>query len=438
MSEKIPFFINSNILTSQDDIKNFSSLMESISYNIGNSYITYSLIKECFDDIKTLHHIQNIYTYDFEDSYKDIDFINNIATHVIFILQDQIRLEESYGLKLPYEKIKNFIKRINKPIIIAGLGANYFTSYDKNFYKELSPELVDFLCFLSEHCIKIGIRGYFTQEILSNLGIKNTQVIGCPSYFETGKNRIITKQKLEDFEDIILTSRFHIKGLENNFQIMQDLSEAKFIKAICYNDFEMFYTDEEMYKLKNHQYRFFSNIDDWKNYIKQFKFAIGNRLHGTILAINSGIPAICCNRDARATEMCAFLGIPHYKDISEDINIMDLYEKLDIISMNKNYKYLYQNFEDFLRINNLEIIDELKPNDINKFPIIELYKKGYTIKCVKTVLFVTIRKRYNEIKVFIRNKYKIFVNYLKIIIKVIINRIKAVLRILKFKMKTFL
>lgn len=433
MSEKIPFFINSNIVTSLENVKDFSSFMNAISYNTGNSYITYSLIKECFNDIKSLHHIQNIYNYDFDNQEKDIDFINNVATHVVFVLQDQIRIHESYGLKLPYEKIKNFIKKINKPLIIAGLGANYFTSYNKDFYKMLSAELADFLQFLSEHCIKIGVRGYFTQEILSKLGIKNVQVIGCPSYFETGKNRIITKPNIKDIKEVVLSSNLPISNVENNFQIMQDFYEEKIINAICYNKFESEFSSFELKKLKNFKYRIFSNIEDWKIFMKQFKFAIGFRLHGTILAINSGIPAMCCNGDARATEMCAFFGIPHYKNLSENTNIMELYENIDISSINRNYKYLYENFENFLKTNNIEISENSNLENNLECPTLELYNKNYT----KCLWFYIIKKIFKDYCNLIYNKYTIVSNYLKVFFNKIKNLAIAIKDVLKFKIKSF-
>ncbi len=41
-----PFVLNSSICLEEEQISSFSSLMYNINYNIGNSYITYSVLKE--------------------------------------------------------------------------------------------------------------------------------------------------------------------------------------------------------------------------------------------------------------------------------------------------------------------------------------------------------------------------------------------------------
>ena len=199
MSKVKPFFINSNIHLKEFSYKTVEDILTPLGGNTGNSYITYGLMKAVLGGICDIPHIQNIYTYDFSKSDKDIEIINNECTHVFFILQDQIRLFESYSLTLPYTNIINFLKRLNKKVIVAGLGANCFSGFDKEFYKKLNPELVEFLRKLSEYCELIGLRGEFTQEVMSKLGISNTEVIGWAHFFlkpaETGlciKNLLVS------------------------------------------------------------------------------------------------------------------------------------------------------------------------------------------------------------------------------------------------------
>ena len=250
MSDFIPFFINSNICTQSSDTYDFDTFMTAIAGNTGNSYITYSLLKELNFSLNKDYHIQNIYKYDFSQSEKDIDKINNECTHVFLILQDQIRIQESYGYKLPYKDIIQFINKLNKPVIIAGLGANSFDGYDADFHKKLSTDLVNFLKFLSAHCNSIGIRGNYTAEILHNLGIDNINVIGCPSFYETGDDRYIEKKEIKNIKDIILTSIFRNKELLFNYQICQDFCEENIIKAIAFNDYNYDFQDVEQKKIK--------------------------------------------------------------------------------------------------------------------------------------------------------------------------------------------
>lgn len=204
----IPFVINSNICTTQSDISNYSVMMDVISGNVGNSYITWSLLKECGCTLNVLegHEIKSLHSYDFSNAERDLAMINEECTHVILILQDQIRVHESYGLRLPYTQLSDFISKIKKPILVAGLGANSLEGFVPHFYKLLDDEQVRFWRLLGEKCNSIGVRGYFTAEVLNDLGIKNVRVIGCPSYFECGNDRIVTNPDSADITRIGIAS----------------------------------------------------------------------------------------------------------------------------------------------------------------------------------------------------------------------------------------
>ena len=390
-----PFFINSNICLKEDDISSYKKFMNSVAGNTGNSYITYALIKELFGGLVDIKHIQNIYEYNFDNSPEVVDYINNEATHVFLILQDQIRIAESYGLKLPYQKIKEFIAKLNKPVIIAGLGANSFEGFDNDFHKKLGSDLTDFLKFLSDHCPEIGIRGYFTQEVLHKIGIDNTRVIGCPSFYENGRNRIIEKREINDLKSVVLTSRLPLYMPEIH-KIAQDYLEEDIIKPIAFNLIEDNLSQQHIESFYNQTYHIFSNIEEWKNYIKNFKFALGYRLHGSVLAINAGVPALCMNGDSRAAEMCSFLKIPHNPNlnIQDEKEILKIYEGLDFTELNKNYPALYDNFVDFLHKNNL-----LHHEENSEFSDKQQYIKQPSLKLYGDKFYPNLDNR-----IFISNK----------------------------------
>lgn len=396
-----PFFINSNLCIEKNDLTSFSNFMDSMAGNTGNSYITYALIKTCFGKLRKINHIQNIYNYDFTKQDRDIDYINNNCTHVFLILQDQIRIAESYGLQLPYKNIQDFISKLNKPVIIAGLGANSFNGFDKDFHKKLNPDLINFLKFLSDHCINIGIRGHYTEEILHNIGIDNTTVIGCPSYFEMGQNRKLIKKDSINIDKILLTSYIPIDILQNNYQIMQDYQEDRVIKAVGFADFDGIEDIFEINKLKARKYKIYSNIEKWKSFVNKFDFSIGNRVHGSILSINSGTPTICCNRDSRATEMCQFLSIPHIIN-PQEYDITELYNSIDFDLINNSYKNLYEKYLLFLNTNNLNVTSSKTTKNVVKFNNLTLYTRKFWFNLFLKNLHKKINVIYNKTTTVLR------------------------------------
>ncbi|MBR4355084.1 MAG: hypothetical protein IKP96_00705 [Elusimicrobiaceae bacterium] len=73
--------------------------LNNIGYNTGNSYIAYAIYKILFGRIVPLPEIKNLWTWDFSNETEVVEQINKQSFHVIFSLQDQIRLKLPYNLQ---------------------------------------------------------------------------------------------------------------------------------------------------------------------------------------------------------------------------------------------------------------------------------------------------------------------------------------------------
>src|SRR4249919_2056652 len=67
-----------------------------------------------------------------------------------------------------------------KRVVMVGAGAQA-PSYSHAV--DVTPGTMRFLSLLSDRSESIGVRGYFTAEVLGKLGIKNVEVVGCHSMF---------------------------------------------------------------------------------------------------------------------------------------------------------------------------------------------------------------------------------------------------------------
>lgn len=359
-----PFFLNSNLSFGRAGGDTVENLLRPAAGNSGNSYITYALVKTVLGDFAGLSHIANVYEYDFSASARDAEFARAECTHVFLVLQDQIRIEESYGLRLPYENIVSFLKKCGKPVVIAGLGANSFGGFDPEFHKKLSPALVKFLREISGMCEKIGIRGEFTADVLAKLGISNFQIIGCPSFFETGPGRRVEKPPFGELNPV-LTSPLVYRA-ENAPAVMQDFLEKGLINLSVFGNFTEETRPEDYRRAKCGDLGIFFNPEKWKAFLGKYNFALGPRVHGSIAAINAGLPAVCTNTDSLAAEMCAFLKIPRladgpYADYKPPIPderefgafLRRAYDACDVDAMNAAYPALFENYKNFITSQNL-------------------------------------------------------------------------------------
>jgi hypothetical protein len=51
-------------------------------------------------------------------------------------------------------------------------------------------------------------------------------------------------------------------------------------------------------------------IDSWRSFLLKFSCAINTRIHGTIVALQAGVPALCVCHDTRTRELAIALKLP--------------------------------------------------------------------------------------------------------------------------------
>lgn len=384
------FFINSNIFLPKDHLST-QNVIQNIAGNSGNSYITYSVIKMIYGEFVDIDDIKNMWLTKYNKT--TVEEINKSYDKVILILQDNLRINDSYYKHDIYEEAIKFFEKIKLPIVCFSLGSNSFGT--KLNIKNLKKSLIKFLQIVSHKTESFGVRGEYTQEILEKIGIKNSTVTGCPSYFEAGPSRKVIKSYHKNKKLLIggFVNNRYVNDYESHL-ILQD--EEKYIKLLMGDsikdfDLEGFHYksyDKEVLKLYlKKQIHFFVNMDQWKSFIKDknFSFYIGTRIHGSIMAINSGIVPIVTHQDFRSKEMCDLFKITNI-DLDYEDDIFEIYQNIDVNKINKEYKNLFNNFSKWIESNGLKINKEFykKPQDDKKLDnthlnICNSYSKRYDL-----------------------------------------------------------
>ena len=343
-----PFFINSTIVINDDDIKNIEAFRKCIDNNIGNSYITYSIMNLICGGIYDALRINNMDYFNY-DNEQLIDYINNECSHVIFILEDYIRANT---LEFP-RYLLDFLKKIKKTIVVMSLGSNNIVDgrFDNNFVNKLSKEKIFFLKELSNLTESLGVRGYRTVETLNKLGITNCEAVGCPSYYLKGANRMVEKKPYDNFK-LALGGVLFNTNIDYISYILQD--ELELIELLYFDKKQLsynFHYNIDYISLYKNKYVCFSNCNEWENYLKDFTMYLGTRMHGAIVSLNAGIPAVVMNGDSRAEEMCELFKIPYMPHLLKKtlIDAKFIYDIIDLGDMNRSYNVLYNNFINWLK-----------------------------------------------------------------------------------------
>jgi hypothetical protein len=349
--------------------------------NIGNGYISYAFLKILFGGPAKVAHLPNAWTDPLPQSLADR--INQTCSHFIFVMQDFIREDLQAQ---PFKRINQFLEKIQIPVVPISLCANCFGDYDLTLASRLSREQKRFLSLVSEKSAMIGVRGKYSAEVLGQLGIKNVQITGCPSYFESGETRTVVKRPW-DPHGVVTTGAYFNAKIPDSVHMLQD--EMYFIDVIFLRGAENrsdtnaearpFYEYDIQSWLHLHLkarqglLKFFLNYGQWEQFYEDPKWCltIGTRLHSAILSCNRGVPAIVTNGDARARQTCEHLGIPHRPDLGPNSDIAEEYEKLDLSSMNRKYSSLHTNFVEYLKIHGLQRACVKNEVDYFQFPQVE-------------------------------------------------------------------
>jgi len=244
-----------------------------------------------------------------------------------------------------YQDDRAHAERIEKtklPCITVGLGAQ---SPEEGIYPQVSQGTVRLLKVLSERAVSIGVRGEFTAEVLGRLGVKNVTIVGCPSlFFNCHSNLSLEKSEISELKTI-----FHGTHFQPDNSILQDTLKANVERELyrlafrnggtvilqsefpeilfCFGKTASEIGDQNWLFLKRlygvekqgpelehflrRKLKIFFKINEWINEVKKHDFSIGTRLHGTIISLISGVPAVLIPHDSRTAEMARYAMIPN-------------------------------------------------------------------------------------------------------------------------------
>lgn len=231
-----------------------------------------------------------------------------------------------------------FLEAVGLPVVVVGLGAQAKSEED---HVHLTPGTQYFLSVISHLSETIGVRGPFSAEVLAREGIHNVEVTGCPSNLinldpDLGfkiKRRIRRCDKIQKLAVNITIAKTHqilnrpffpwTLGRKATFVTQSPESLVKLIRrqgsnrktseailrTIQYSlapGVSLDYIEREL--LPNFTTMF--DIPAWMEFMQEIDLSVGTRLHGNMLAIQSGTPAIFFPFDTRTRETAELMKLP--------------------------------------------------------------------------------------------------------------------------------
>lgn len=239
------------------------------------------------------------------------------------------------------------------------------------------------LQLISSRSALLGVRGQFTAEVLNDCGIRNVAIIGCPSLhwwmdpnFTTGipgpnRDGAGVVHATPDGNFAAELAELYAFGtandlayvLQTEFHFATPLGAAALPDAQGHLDWAManyrasdLSADTFLDWIARRAFHF-SDVPEWIEFMRGRRYAIGNRLHGSIAAILAGKPARILWHDERVREVADVLGIPAEPfrgQVRPSIEEL-IPNAADMDVLNRRYKGLLGDYISFLLQNGLEL-----------------------------------------------------------------------------------
>ena len=235
--------------------------------------------------------------------------------------------------KSDWNAMADWVESVPVPVTVIGLGLQ--ASSQDLAQVRVSDSAIRLARALSAKSPQISVRGDFTRDWLLSIGVRNVVTTGCPSLYmrlndpalAQNSGRLVMQSTRYYMTKAFLkhpgTNRdiFALAGRYDAYMIYQ--SEFNEIERMVFGAVSDASPGDDLmpalYGLETEQDyrdylarrgRVFFDLDEWSGYVQSTAGVVGTRLHGSILALNSGVPAILIPHDSRTGELVDFAAIP--------------------------------------------------------------------------------------------------------------------------------
>jgi len=318
------------------------------------------------------HSIKKILRYDPRRSI-DIDPRQRLSTESIDAI-NQCDVAVILGTNLWYREISRpgrwqiscaDIDRIRVPIIPFGVGTTRHRGEDNRF----DSKSLALLSALHQQCTEASVRDPRTQQALTQNGIRNVRMTGCPTLFRS-LSRDWTFTPALGSRKIMITPR---KGQQRNlYRLAAELKRRAWqVEVAAQVAKDTWYGKRHIPGLGSPPrlvqskpplpMLFQPHLEPYLDSVDRSFGAIGWRLHGNLMHLAMGKPAAFFANCSRADSFCEAFGLPRvYAEDGELIPDSTLYMAIDQLAdptvysnFKSHYRYYYDETVKFLEANRL-------------------------------------------------------------------------------------
>lgn len=260
-------------------------------------------------------------------------------------------------------------------VVMIGAGAQAYEFGDRIALTEGTRR---FLGYVAARSVSIGVRGHYTAEVLARLGIRNVDVIGCPSAFWNDNAPDIRWSELPErprvavhstplghFRDKVSALMAHGMQHDADYVLqseawMMPLLDAGGDEDLLNKDI-LYYAHPECNPIElrawlKRKLVVFFGMEKWLQQAANYDLVYGSRFHGNMAAIQAGVPALNMPFDTRTRELCEYLNLPTLRlgHFCKHMTLQQLRDLADFDVFCRTYPVKQRAYADFLERNGLK------------------------------------------------------------------------------------
>ena len=269
-------------------------------------------------------------------------------------------------------RLTDTITKLKIPVVVTGVGAQLTFEQGIEASNAVDAATTAFVSAVLDRSAKIGVRGETTRRYLARLGFgdEHVEVIGCPSIYlrgpdyavrppapidQTSRIGLNIATHIHDFGPFVTRMIEQYDDLTYVAQTIQDLNLLLWGVERLHPGKRPFPVHLDHPLIKRDRVKFFLDSRTWVDYLADFDYMIGTRIHGNVAALLGGTPATMIAIDSRTAELAEYHEIPMFmlSELAADDDVRRVYERSDWAAYNKGLGARYEVLTSFLSANGL-------------------------------------------------------------------------------------
>jgi hypothetical protein len=286
---------------------------------------------------------------------------------------------------MDWENAVTVLEQLKIPVLAFGIGAQAPVKGKL----QLSDTTKRVMRLIADHSESLGVRGDYTADVLWEMGVRNTRVVGCPTLFRNNNPDLrIDLPRLDDVRRVAFTLRREVSGdyaqdirryLDLHREAILDMA-ARFDLTVCaqgeIEEKKVLWgtpeqkaaalgqlrrenwlggDDDPMAALYRDRLFYSDVVADWERLMRGRDLTLGYRLHGNLMALANGVPSVYFTYDSRTAEFVDTYRIPAFDVFSgKKFRLEDYWDQALFERFNRVCRQRYQDMQAFLDENGID------------------------------------------------------------------------------------